>query len=339
MVLGQSGPNCSDRCPYKKGTQSGRRRGRDRSDAATRPGAQGPLATGRDEAGPSPRACGSSEALLTPRPRTTASRTGREKLLFAATQPWSLLQQPRDTDPPSEPTHVTFPADRWAGEKGVAGWGSHPASCFPRPGQGVLLAYGPGHSHREKKASKARSLGGPSSSQASPIHSHPLCCLLQGASLASDVLQRRQSLGLSSETRFLPTKPQGRVAREVLARGQPRAVCEDQGTMSESQLCEAAGVTPMFLLSVWPRCHAGDRKPEGGGPGPAGQRAAARVRALPGAALPDRPLAAKGGLRPAGPDGTLGPPQDASSSLSSWHRSVYVTQSLSAEPRGQNFCA
>lgn len=104
MVLGQSGPNCSDRCPYKKGTQSGRRRGRDRSDAATRPGAQGPLATGRDEAGPSPRACGSSEALPTPRPRTTASRTGREKLLFAATQPWSLLQQPRDTDPPSEPT-------------------------------------------------------------------------------------------------------------------------------------------------------------------------------------------------------------------------------------------
>lgn len=220
----------------------------------------------------------------------------------------------------------------------MAGWGSHPASCFPRPGQGVLLAYGPGHSHREKKASKARSLGGPSSSQASPIHSHPLCRLLQGASLASDEL-RRQSLGLSSETRFLPTKPQGRAAREVLARGQPRAVCEDQGTMSESWLCEAAGVTPMFLLSVWPRCHAGDRKPEGGGPGPAGQRAAARVRALPGAGLPDRPLAAKGGLRPAGPDGTLGPPQDASSSLSSWHRSVYVTQSLSAEPRGQNFCA
>lgn len=145
------------------------------------------------------------------------------------------------------------------GEKGVAGWGCHLLCVSQGLGRGHSWPTGPVTITGKRKLQGPVDSGASSSSQAFPIHSHPLCRLLQGASLASDVLQRRQSWSLESETRFLSTKPQGRTAREVLTRWQPRAVCEDQVTVLESRLCEAARVTWMFALSVWQRCHVGTK--------------------------------------------------------------------------------
>lgn len=127
--------------------------------------------------------------------------------------------------------------------------------CFPRPGEGALLAHRPSYNHREKKASRAGRLRGQlqlpglSHSLSSPLLPPP----------GSQPGFRRQGWSLESETRFLSTKPQGRTAREVLTRWQPRAVCEDQVTVLESRLCEAARVTWMFALSVWQRCHMGTK--------------------------------------------------------------------------------
>lgn len=70
---------------------------------------------------------------------------------------------------------------------------------------------------------------------ASPIHAIPLRLLFQGASQGSDVLQRRQGWGLSSETLFLSTKLRRRTARAALTRWQPRAAHEDEISVFESQ--------------------------------------------------------------------------------------------------------